>query len=238
VGCFLFLPVKSAKQQKLSSSKYFWKKMEIKDSSIFSDHGKAIFSRSQTSEVSMGNPDTAEEKKSQIETKKQEIKENQEVNMNCNSNIEPNLVGNGIVGEIGESGKIQIVNENSGWGNLGNSKIIKKSTSSKEETETPSLSSGLDDLAQRKLVTEKPESTTKSNKTGTEPINHLSGIPKFHPSQKSGKGVDSYLENPVNSNRKISPSTRQAMGKTATDALDLAQEGANNEKNEKRDEHL
>ena len=47
--------------------------MEIKDSSIFSDHGKAIFSGSQTSEVSMGNPDTAEEKKSQIETKKQEI---------------------------------------------------------------------------------------------------------------------------------------------------------------------
>ena len=92
--------------------------------------------------------------------------------MNCNSSIEPNLVGYGIVGEIGEIGKIEIVNENSGWGNLGILNIIKKPTSSKKKTETPSQSSGLDDLVQRKLVTEKPESTMKSNKTGTEPINH------------------------------------------------------------------
>ena len=50
--------------------------MENTDPSIFSVHGKANFSEIQTSEVSMGNPNTVEEKKSKFETKKQEIIEN------------------------------------------------------------------------------------------------------------------------------------------------------------------
>ena len=64
------------------------------------------------SEVTTGNPNTEDEKKSKVEIKKQEIKANQELNMNCNSNIEPNLVGNGIVGEIGEIGKNEAIISN------------------------------------------------------------------------------------------------------------------------------
>ena len=64
--------------------------MENSDPSIFSVHGKAIFSGNLTSEVSMGNPNTAEEKKSKIETEKQEIKENQEINVENINNIEQN----------------------------------------------------------------------------------------------------------------------------------------------------
>ena len=51
--------------------------MEITDPSIFSVHGKAIFSENSTSEVPMRDLNTAQEKKSTIETRKQESKENQ-----------------------------------------------------------------------------------------------------------------------------------------------------------------
>ena len=81
--------------------------MENKDSSIFSGHGKAIFSEIYTSEVTMGNPNTEDEKKSKIETRKQEIKEDQEINIESSNNIEqnPEEIGTGIgIGELGKTG--------------------------------------------------------------------------------------------------------------------------------------
>ena len=54
----------------------------------------------------MGNPNTVEEKKSKIETKKQEIKESPEENVESNNNIYQNSEEIGIGGEIGESGKL------------------------------------------------------------------------------------------------------------------------------------
>jgi hypothetical protein len=214
-GLFSVLPVKSAKQQKLSSSNYFWKKMENKDSSIFSDHGKAIFSGNQTSEVSMGNPNTAEEKKSQIETKKQEIKENQEVNMKCNSNIEPNLVGNGIGGEIGEIGKNEAIVSTQEMEIQGNGETLKDVPLQLNES-TISQNSGLDDSGSVNYGKGKTATTAISNKSGTKIGIQSTGIPKFN-LQNQGKKIDSSRENL----RKISPSTRHSMGSTVSSAITL-----------------
>ena len=86
--------------------------MEITDPSNFSVHGKAIFSENPTSEVPMGDPNTASEKKSKIETRKQESKENQEINIESISNIERNPEEIGIGREIGEVEKFGLASSN------------------------------------------------------------------------------------------------------------------------------
>ena len=81
--------------------------MENSDPSIFSVHGKAIFSGSLTSEVSTGNPNTQKKKNQKFETEKQEIKENQEINVESINNIEqnPEEIGTGIgIGEFDKNG--------------------------------------------------------------------------------------------------------------------------------------
>ena len=55
--------------------------MENKDSSIFSGHGKAIFSEIHTSEVTTGNPNTEDEKNSKVEIKNQEENGNEVPNI-------------------------------------------------------------------------------------------------------------------------------------------------------------
>ena len=190
--------------------------MENKDTSNFSVHGKANFSEIQTSEVSMGNPNTAEEKKSTIETKKQEIIENQEVNMKCNSNIELNLVGNGIGGEIGEIGKNEAIISTQELEIQGKGELSKALPMEPIEGGNKSQNSGLVEAGMENLGKGKSVTTSNSNKSGPELVNQATGIPKFNSQIYGGKsdGAKGNL-------RKISPLARQSMASTVSPAIML-----------------
>ena len=99
--------------------------MENTDPSIFSVHDKANFSEIQTSEVSVGNTNTVEEKKSKIETKKQEIIENQETNIDGINNIERNHEEIGIGFGIGEFRKTGLAIPNQTLENQGKGELPK-----------------------------------------------------------------------------------------------------------------
>ena len=75
--------------------------MENKDSSIFSGHGKAIFSQIHASEVTTGNPNTEDEKKSKVEIKNQEENGNEEKNDNHDKESGPNSLETCMDSEIG-----------------------------------------------------------------------------------------------------------------------------------------
>ena len=189
--------------------------------SNFSVHGKANFSEIQTSEVSMGNPNTAEEKKSKIETKKQEIKENQEINGENINNIEqnPEEIGTGI--EIGEFEKNGLATSNQIVKNQGKVELANIFPLELSISGILSQSSGLDDGSES-LGILKSTTTTSSNKPGSGSVNQATGIPKFN-SQINGKKVDGAKEIP----RKISPSTRQSMGKIAPEVTEMIQDDSN-----------
>ena len=194
--------------------------MENKDSSIFSGHGKAIFSEIYTSEVTMGKPNTDDEKKSTIEQENQEIEGNQrKIELN-NLNPEVNPLGIKIGVDIGEVGKIQLGTDSLALETLEGRSSAGKSDASKKEIEIISLNSGLDEPILGNQRKGKSEKSTKSNNlvidSGTEIGIQSTGIPKFN-FQNQGKKIDSSRENL----RKISPSTRHSMGSTGSSAITL-----------------
>ena len=97
--------------------------MEEKDTSNFSGLGKTFFSEIVSSEVAMRNLNTEEEKKSKIEAENQEIKENQEINVEGINNIEqnPEEIGTGI--EIGEFEKNGLATSNQTEKNQGKEEL-------------------------------------------------------------------------------------------------------------------
>ena len=106
--------------------------MENKDLSMFSVHGKAIFSESLTSEASMGNPNTAEEKKSKIEQENQENKSNQRKMGLNNSDPESNPLGMTTGLDTGDVRKIQLEEDPLTLEKLEGDQVIGKSDVSKE----------------------------------------------------------------------------------------------------------
>ena len=197
--------------------------MENKDPSIFSGHGKAIFSEIHTSEVTMGNPNTEDEKKSKIENENQEIKRNQENNGEINIRSESNSleceIGLGIVGDgkIGMKIAIQEIK------NLETGQTSNYNALTKEDPILASVSSGLDDSGMSKK--EKSENKN-SNKTGSIPVNLPSGIPKYSNQLSQMKNVENQIGNAGNDRKKISPATMLGKGKEGKEipALSLALE--------------
>ena len=168
--------------------------MEEKDTSNFSGLGKTFFSEIVSSEVAMRNLNTEEEKKSKIEAENQEIKENQEINVEGINNIEQNPEEIGARIEIGEFGKNGLATSNQTVKNQGKEELSNVFPLELSISGILSQSSGLDDVGSENLGNVKSTTTTSSNKPGSEPVNQASGFPKFN-SQSNGKKVDGAKEN-------------------------------------------
>ena len=81
-----------------------------------------------------------------------------------------------------------------------------------------SQNSGLDEVGLENFGKGKSTATSNSNKTGLEPVNQATGIPKFNSQvygkkADSSKDVDNQLEDSVNNKKRISPALTQAKGK-------------------------
>ena len=119
--------------------------MEEKDTSNFSGLGKTFFSEIVSSEVAMRNLNAEEEKKSKIEAENQEIKENQEINVEGINNIEQNPEEIGARIEIGEFEKNGLATSNQTAENQKKREIIKAFPLESNDSESMSQNSGLDD---------------------------------------------------------------------------------------------
>ena len=199
--------------------------MEEKDTSNFSGLGKTFFSEIVSSEVAMRNLNTEEEKKSKIEAENQEIKENQEINVEGINNIEQNPEEIGARIEIGEFGKNGLATSNQTVKNQGKEELSNVFPLELSISGILSQSSGLDDVGSENLGNVKSTTTTSSNKPGSEPVNQASGIPKFN-SQSNGKKVDGAKEN----QRKIPQLASQSMDTSALESDKKVQDELNIEK--------
>ena len=142
---------------------------------------RPFFSGSLTSEASMGNPNTAEEKKSKIEQENQENKSNQRKMGLNNSDPEFNPLGMTTGLDIGDVRKSQLEEDPLTLEKLEGYPVIGKSDVSKEGLEIISQDSGLDDPILEKQGKGKSENPTKSNKLGSNSTSQLTGIPKYQP---------------------------------------------------------